>query len=122
MARDAFSLDVARAEAILPRYAIEGPRYTSYPTAPVWKENFGVEQFEAELARGAAEASSLEGEGDGLSLYVHVPFCRSLCHFCACNRIITSNAELRCARPADRAMPPSSTGVAARRPTSRRTR
>ncbi|MEE8507421.1 MAG: oxygen-independent coproporphyrinogen III oxidase, partial [Myxococcota bacterium] len=94
MARDAFSLDLARVEAILPRYAIEGPRYTSYPTAPVWKESFGVEQFKTELASGSAEEISVAGEGDGLSLYVHVPFCRSLCHFCACNKIITSKAEL----------------------------
>ena len=94
MARDVFSLDLARIEAILPRYAIEGPRYTSYPTAPVWKESFGVEQFKAELASGTAEAVSAAAEGDGLSLYVHVPFCRSLCHFCACNKIITTRAEL----------------------------
>ena len=94
MAREVFGLDLERIEAILPRYAIEGPRYTSYPTAPVWKESFGVDQFKTELAGGTAEAVSLAGEGDGLSLYVHVPFCRSLCHFCACNKIITSNAEL----------------------------
>jgi oxygen-independent coproporphyrinogen-3 oxidase len=94
VAREIFSLDPARIEAILSRYAVEGPRYTSYPTAPVWNEDFGVEQFEAELAGGSAEAASIAGEGDGLSLYVHVPFCHSLCHFCACNRIITSNAEL----------------------------
>jgi oxygen-independent coproporphyrinogen-3 oxidase len=94
MAHEVFGLDLERIEAILPRYAIEGPRYTSYPTAPVWKESFGADQFKTELAGGTAEAVSLAGEGDGLSLYVHVPFCRSLCHFCACNRIITSNAEL----------------------------
>ncbi|MBW2716245.1 MAG: oxygen-independent coproporphyrinogen III oxidase [Deltaproteobacteria bacterium] len=94
MAREAYSLDLERIEEILPRYTSEGPRYTSYPTAPVWKESFGVEQFKAELAGDASEAALLAGEGDGLSLYVHVPFCRSLCHFCACNRIITSKAEL----------------------------
>jgi oxygen-independent coproporphyrinogen-3 oxidase len=94
VADDLFSLDLARIEAILSRYAIEGPRYTSYPTAPVWNEDFGVEQFETELAGGGAEAASIAGEGDGLSLYVHIPFCHSLCHFCACNRIITSDAEL----------------------------
>jgi oxygen-independent coproporphyrinogen-3 oxidase len=92
--RDVFSLDLARVEEILPRYATEGPRYTSYPTAPVWTDDFGVEQFKTELAADATEAVSIPGEGDGLSLYVHVPFCSSLCHFCACNRIITSKAEL----------------------------
>ncbi len=94
MANDLFNLDMAQIEAILSRYAIEGPRYTSYPTAPVWNEGFGVEQFKTELAGDSAEPASVAGEGDGLSLYVHVPFCHSLCHFCACNRIITSNAEL----------------------------
>ncbi len=100
MARDDFNFDRARIEAILPRYAIEGPRYTSYPTAPVWKESFGVEQFRSDLARDAVEVgegqrdAARDGQSDALSLYVHVPFCRSLCHFCACNKIITSKAEL----------------------------
>jgi len=94
VARDVFGLDLERVEEILPRYATEGPRYTSYPTAPVWTEAFGVEQFQGELAGDAGEAASVPGEGDGLSLYVHVPFCTSLCHFCACNRVITSKAEL----------------------------
>jgi oxygen-independent coproporphyrinogen-3 oxidase len=94
MAREAFSLDLERIEEILPRYTSDGPRYTSYPTAPVWKESFGVEHFKAELAGDTAEADSLATKDDGLSLYVHVPFCRSLCHFCACNKIITSKAEL----------------------------
>jgi len=94
VARDIFSLDLERIEEILPRYAIEGPRYTSYPTAPVWTDAFGVEQYQVELGGHAAAAVSVPGEGDGLSLYVHVPFCASLCHFCACNRVITSKAEL----------------------------
>jgi oxygen-independent coproporphyrinogen-3 oxidase len=85
---DAFTLDFARIAELLPRYAIEGPRYTSYPTAPVWKETYGAEQFLAELGRTDV------APGDGLSLYVHVPFCRSLCHFCACNKIITRDPEL----------------------------
>jgi oxygen-independent coproporphyrinogen-3 oxidase len=94
MTRDDFDLDLTRIEEILPRYAIEGPRYTSYPTAPVWKESFGVDQFKAEL--GSAGEGEVEGSsgGDGLSLYVHVPFCRSLCHFCACNKVITHKPEL----------------------------
>jgi oxygen-independent coproporphyrinogen-3 oxidase len=94
VASDLFSLDMAHIEAILSRYAIERPRYTSYPTAPVWNESFGAEQFKTELAGDGAEGEPVAEAGDGLSLYVHVPFCKSLCHFCACNRIITSNAEL----------------------------
>ena len=81
-----FEIDIDRAEALLPRYVTAGPRYTSYPTAPVWTEEYGVDSFR--------EGLSCIGEDEGLSLYVHVPFCRSLCHFCACNRVITHKAEL----------------------------
>jgi oxygen-independent coproporphyrinogen-3 oxidase len=80
---DPFALDLDHVEEILPRYATEGPRYTSYPTAPVWKESYGPARFRDELGRTDADPD------DGLSLYVHVPFCRSLCHFCACNKVIT---------------------------------
>jgi oxygen-independent coproporphyrinogen-3 oxidase len=77
-------IDLASLRALLPRYARALPRYTSYPTAPTWSEDFGVPQFRQALAR-------LEGDA---SLYVHVPFCRSLCHFCACNRIVTNDPAL----------------------------
>ncbi len=79
------ALDPAQVEATVLRHAGPGPRYTSYPTAPVWTEAYGAEAFRRDLAGIAAGAE--------LSLYVHVPFCRSLCHFCACNRIITQRAE-----------------------------
>lgn len=80
---DATDIDLDRVAELLPRYAIDGPRYTSYPTAPVWSEAYRPDDFRAHLADGEVEA------GDGLSLYVHVPFCESLCHFCACNKVIT---------------------------------
>jgi oxygen-independent coproporphyrinogen-3 oxidase len=83
---DATSLE--RAEALLPRYATAGPRYTSYPTAPVWSERYGPEAFAADLADAGRRVD------EPLSLYVHVPFCRSLCHFCACNRVITRSEAL----------------------------
>ena len=84
---DAADLDVLirRLEDLLPRYLEGGPRYTSYPTAPAWTEGFGAGEFREALGR--------LGEGD-LSVYVHVPFCRSLCHFCACNRLITRDEGL----------------------------
>lgn len=69
---------------LLPRYARPLPRYTSYPTTPAWTEAFGPEQLRDQLARVDRD----------VSVYVHVPFCRSLCHFCACNRMITSDPEL----------------------------
>jgi oxygen-independent coproporphyrinogen-3 oxidase len=83
--RPTIELDPERAEAILLRYAGSGPRYTSYPTAPVWSDAYGAADFEADLASSASGAE--------LSVYVHVPFCRSLCHFCACNRVITRKSE-----------------------------
>jgi oxygen-independent coproporphyrinogen-3 oxidase len=81
-----FALDLEHAESILPRYDGPGPRYTSYPTAPVWSAAYGADEFASDLA-------SRLGEGR-LALYAHVPFCASLCHFCACNRIITRDAAL----------------------------
>jgi oxygen-independent coproporphyrinogen-3 oxidase len=73
-------------EAILPRYETAAPRYTSYPTAPAWGDDYGPDEYRRDL--GAVEP------GAPLSLYAHVPFCRSLCHFCACNRVITRDEAL----------------------------
>jgi oxygen-independent coproporphyrinogen III oxidase len=80
---DPFAIELERIAELVPRYAIDGPRYTSYPTAPVWTEAYGPDDYRADLADDEIEAS------DGLSLYVHVPFCDALCHFCACNKVIT---------------------------------
>ena len=66
------------------RYDVPGPRYTSYPAAPRFLENFGRADF-----RRAAQASNDEPIPRPLSLYVHVPFCASPCFYCGCNRIIT---------------------------------
>src|SRR5258706_454614 len=61
-----------------------GPRYTSYPTAPVWTDGFGP----ADLERVHDEA---ERAKTPVSLYMHIPFCKSLCLFCACNVVIEKN-------------------------------
>jgi oxygen-independent coproporphyrinogen-3 oxidase len=79
------ALDPERIEAAVLCHAGPGPRYTSYPTAPVWSEAYGPDAFRRDLGRLAP--------GADLSLYVHVPFCASLCHFCACNRVITRRPE-----------------------------
>ncbi|MFO0984562.1 MAG: oxygen-independent coproporphyrinogen III oxidase [Planctomycetota bacterium] len=71
------SLDLIR------RYDRPGPRYTSYPTAPVWKNDFGPAQYRERLT------PALERRGEPLSLYVHIPFCESLCLYCGCNVLIT---------------------------------
>ena len=62
----------------LEKYNRPGPRYTSYPTAPVWKDDFGPDDLESYYARAEKAATPL-------SLYMHLPFCESLCLFCACN-------------------------------------
>ncbi len=75
---------------ILRRYDVPGPRYTSYPTADRFVEAFGAPQYQQALQQrrdtNAATATPL-------SVYVHIPFCESLCHYCACNKIITRHHE-----------------------------
>jgi oxygen-independent coproporphyrinogen-3 oxidase len=88
MSGDPCRLGLDRYEEILPKYATEGPRYTSYPTAPVWSEAYGPDDYLAELGRDDIDPR------DPLSIYVHVPFCESLCHYCACNKVITRNHDL----------------------------
>jgi oxygen-independent coproporphyrinogen III oxidase len=65
-------------------YNRPGPRYTSYPTAPVWRDDFRV----ADLERAYEQADSA---GTPVSMYMHLPFCESLCLFCACNVVITKD-------------------------------
>ena len=72
-----------RLAGLLPHYLAQLPRYTSYPTAPMWNDGFGPDDFRRQLA----------GVTDDVSVYVHVPFCESLCHFCACNRIVKPPAQ-----------------------------
>src|SRR5437660_3541881 len=68
-------------EEFVTRYNRPGPRYTSYPTAPVWNDAYGPNDFEAAMRTAEAKRSPV-------SLYMHLPFCESLCLFCACNVII----------------------------------
>ena len=71
---------------LLHRYNVPGPRYTSYPTAPVWREGFDAAAYESVL-----RDSHSADDAAPLSLYVHLPFCETLCYFCACTVVITSN-------------------------------
>jgi oxygen-independent coproporphyrinogen-3 oxidase len=74
-------------EEFLAKYNRPGPRYTSYPTAPVWQEDFGPADLEEAFA--AADAA-----GTPVSLYLHIPFCESLCLFCACNVVIQKDKRV----------------------------
>ncbi|WP_350159302.1 oxygen-independent coproporphyrinogen III oxidase [Bdellovibrio sp. 22V] len=70
---------------LLAKYDVPAPRYTSYPTVPYWETNPTSEQWIDHL-----RATLREGAG-GWSLYLHIPFCESLCTFCGCNNIITKD-------------------------------
>jgi oxygen-independent coproporphyrinogen-3 oxidase len=73
-------------EALLRRFDTPGPRYTSYPTADRFHARFGANEAAAALRACAANAAPL-------SLYVHVPFCESVCWYCACNKVVTKHHE-----------------------------
>ncbi|WP_128331414.1 oxygen-independent coproporphyrinogen III oxidase [Apibacter sp. HY039] len=71
---------------LIQKYNVPGPRYTSYPTVPYWNENnFTIESWLSSLQKSFLESNTKEG----ISLYLHLPFCESLCTFCACNKRIT---------------------------------
>jgi oxygen-independent coproporphyrinogen-3 oxidase len=72
---------------LLQKYNVAVPRYTSYPTVPYWNENIEVADWKAIVIRQAAVANNT----DGISLYIHLPFCESLCTYCGCNKKITTN-------------------------------
>jgi oxygen-independent coproporphyrinogen III oxidase len=76
-------------DRLLRRLDVPGPRYTSYPTADRFVEAFGPSQYRQALLQRAQGA--VVGGAPPLSLYVHIPFCASLCHYCACNKIITKH-------------------------------
>jgi oxygen-independent coproporphyrinogen III oxidase len=74
-------------DAILEKYNRPGPRYTSYPTAPVWKDDFGPDDLENYYVQADTAAAPI-------SLYMHIPFCENLCLFCACNVSIQKNKNV----------------------------
>jgi oxygen-independent coproporphyrinogen-3 oxidase len=75
---------------LLTRFDVPGPRYTSYPTADRFVEAFSEADYIQALDQ-RREATRLKGQP--LSLYVHIPFCESLCYYCACNKIITKHKD-----------------------------
>lgn len=76
---------------LIRKYNIPGPRYTSYPTVPYWKsETFEKKKWEESVVRAFNVSNSTEG----ISLYIHLPFCESLCTFCGCHKRITKRHEV----------------------------
>lgn len=74
--------------SLIKKYDVAGPRYTSYPTVPHWQtDNFSSEAWKKRLV----ETFSITNHTSGISLYIHLPYCESLCTFCACHKRITKN-------------------------------
>lgn len=72
--------------SLIDKYNIPGPRYTSYPTVPYWDEStFSPEKWKETVIRSFNETNAEEG----ISIYIHLPFCEALCTFCACHKRIT---------------------------------
>ncbi|MFC4816717.1 oxygen-independent coproporphyrinogen III oxidase [Flavobacterium sp. GCM10023249] len=77
--------------SLLQKYNVPGPRYTSYPTVPYWEEtSFSSDLWKQSLLTAFKESNSTEG----ISLYIHLPFCESLCTFCGCHKRITKRHEV----------------------------
>jgi oxygen-independent coproporphyrinogen-3 oxidase len=77
-------------QELIKKYNKPVPRYTSYPTVPYWKEQVDVDIWEEAFAH----RFNVENHTKGISLYVHLPFCESLCTYCGCNKRITTNHKV----------------------------
>lgn len=77
--------------SLIQKYNVPGPRYTSYPTVPYWENAlFSLEQWKQTLKKSFDESNQTEG----ISLYIHLPFCESLCTFCGCHKRVTKKHEM----------------------------
>ncbi|MEO0037977.1 MAG: Oxygen-independent coproporphyrinogen oxidase [Bacteroidota bacterium] len=77
--------------SLIQKYNVPGPRYTSYPTVPYWEEDlFSTELWKSTFIKSFEESN----QSEGISLYIHLPFCESLCTFCGCNKRITKRHDV----------------------------
>lgn len=83
-------MDTVATQALLQKYNTAGPRYTSYPTAPVWQDSYDA-QTHAQVIRDTNQPP--HSNPHPLSLYVHLPFCEQRCLFCGCNVVITKQRD-----------------------------
>jgi oxygen-independent coproporphyrinogen III oxidase len=77
-------------DALLEKYNLPVPRYTSYPTVPFWKESLNKEAW----SEVCSNQFAIHNGAEGISLYIHLPFCESLCTYCGCNKKITTHHEV----------------------------
>lgn len=76
---------------LVEKYNVPGPRYTSYPTVPYWQEDtFSVQGWKDSVAQSFA----VSNDSEGISLYIHLPFCEQMCTFCGCHKRITLKHQL----------------------------
>lgn len=77
--------------SLIQKYNVPGPRYTSYPTVPYWEEeSFHSKKWQETVLQSFSESNATEG----ISLYIHLPFCESLCTFCGCHKRITKRHDV----------------------------
>jgi oxygen-independent coproporphyrinogen-3 oxidase len=77
--------------SLIEKYNVPGPRYTSYPTVPYWNnDTFSSKLWKSSVKQSFDESNSKEG----ISLYIHLPFCESLCTFCGCHKRITKQHDV----------------------------
>lgn len=77
--------------SLIQKYNVPGPRYTSYPTVPYWNEELFDEKKWMKSLKTTFKATN---KSEGISLYIHLPFCESLCTFCGCHKRITKRHEV----------------------------
>lgn len=76
--------------ALIKKYNLPVPRYTSYPTVPFWNDAIDVGKWQQIVA----DRFRAENDKNGISIYIHLPFCESLCTYCGCNKKITANHQV----------------------------
>ncbi|GAA3517260.1 oxygen-independent coproporphyrinogen III oxidase [Aquimarina addita] len=84
---------------LISKYNVAGPRYTSYPTVPYWdQDNFSLKLWKERLQKSFQETNIRSGQNndtnEGISVYIHLPYCENMCTFCGCNKRITKNHEV----------------------------
>lgn len=77
-------------EDLIRKYNQPVPRYTSYPTVPYWHEKIEVDDWKENIEKQFSRCNSTKG----ISIYIHLPFCESLCTYCGCNKKITTNHKV----------------------------